>query len=66
MMSHDKATWTKGLCTCDFTQWEIMNFAHPVSGIVPEHTKLLNLEATLWHGSGNLFSSDIWSFYTNI
>lgn len=44
----------------DFTQWEIMNFFSPFKW----HQAKINLETTLCQGSGNLFSSDIWSFYT--
>ena len=61
-MSHDKAAWTKGLCVCDFTQWEIMNFFSPFKW----HQARINLETTLGRGSGNLSSSDIWSFYSKI
>lgn len=61
-MSHDKATWTKGLCPCDFTQWEIMNFFSPCRWPCAR----VHLEASFWHESGNLFSSDIWSFNTKI
>lgn len=61
-MSHDKATWTKGLSPCDFTQWGIMNFFSPCRWPCAR----VNFEASFWHESGNLFSSDIWSFNTKI
>lgn len=57
-VSHDKATWTKGPCTCDFTQREIMNFLSPCKWPCAR----VNSEATLWHGPGNLFSSGTWGF----
>lgn len=60
-VSHGKATWTKELCPCDFTQWEIVNFSLPSKW----HGARVNLEATLWHNSENLFGSDIWNFILN-
>lgn len=39
-----------------------MNFFSPCKW----HCARINLEATLWHDSGNLFSSDMRSLYTKI